>query len=116
MDRIADRFDPTRFADDQPVVVTVVGGTSDEVSVPDGIFGRLHALAKAYDLHVLRDVVTPYAEVTLVSAQAEGALAELEFLAGIVRDPIVIENVAILQRVFAEATRTNASLTVDWDI
>jgi hypothetical protein len=116
VDRFADRFDPAQFADDEPVIVRVGGHTRHEVSVAEGIFSRLRALATAYNLHVLRDVVTPYSEVTLVPAQAEGALDELEFLAEVVRDPIVVENVAILQRLFAEAARTNASLTVDWDI
>lgn len=116
VDRFADRFDPAQFAGDEPVIVRVGGRAPSEVSVAEGIFGRLCSLAAAYNLHVLRDVVRPYSEVTLVPAQAEDALAELEFLAEVVRDPIVVENVVALQRVFAEAARTKASLTIDWDI
>jgi hypothetical protein len=116
MDRFADRFDAALYADDEPVVVSVATPSGDTVAIGDAAFRRLHLLAVAYGLHVLSDIVTPYEKVRLAAAQADGLLAELEFLAETVRDPIVVDAVSALQPVVTGAIRANATLTVGWDI
>ena len=117
VDRFPDRFNSEAFAADEPVELRA---HSQEVGtgtfLPEGLFARLRALGIAYDLHILADLITPYEAVELNRPQVESLLAEIEFVAAVVNDPIVIEAVTLIQPVLAAAARAGGGLIIDWDI
>ncbi len=102
-DRFADRLEPMTYQEDEPWTVALVGAgrpvdwansvPDQDEAVPERIFQRILALARAYELHHL-STVEPCRQNRLNSQQAAGLAEELEFLLQQVNDQAL--------RVFAE--------------
>ena len=117
MERFADRLDPATFASDEPVEFrTSSQAVGTGTFLPEGVLARVRSLGVAYDLHVLENLITPYEAVELEWPQAESLLAEIEFLAEVVNDPVVSDAVTSISLVVAAAARGRETLVVDWDI
>jgi len=78
----SDRFQPERYADDEPVSLTVDGHTWD---VPERLFARAQYLARAYDLHLL-PTLEIYDKTQLNGHQAGTLAEELAFIRDLVDD------------------------------
>ena len=94
----SDRLNPVTFAEDEPVAVSVVptatspadrdSGLTGAAWIPERVFERILALARAYDLHVLNLLEGP-SPPALNATQCSGLQFELEFLCSVVSDPVL---------------------------
>lgn len=84
-DDFADRFEPSRYAGDEPVCIAGAGRTWD---VPEGLFGRLQNLARAYELHLL-PTIDIYGTTRLNAKQCVTLADELTFVRGVVEDRLL---------------------------
>lgn len=91
MNRYADRFDPTRYADDPPVRVFLVEGVGfdDEFWLPERLWARIQGIASAYELHLLPMLGWSEEPRFLNAQQCLGLLDELEFVATQVDDGLL---------------------------
>ena len=90
----ADRFLPSTYAGDESVCLTVSAQSrADRLTacLPERIFARAQALARAYDLHLL-PTIELYGETSLHKNQCATLVAELSFLSGIVNDDLLVHH------------------------
>jgi len=103
-DRFADRLDPSTYASDEPVGA----GTGDDyegwVWIPERLFHRMQYLGRAYELHILPRL-DPNDRNELDRDRTTSLIDELEFLAQVVTDRTLLENVAILRDAALDAAR-----------
>lgn len=79
----ADRFQPERYAHEEPVAVR---WRNKIWSIPISLFARIQFLAQAYQLHLL-PALEIYATSRLNTQQVATLLEELIFIRGLVDDP-----------------------------
>jgi len=87
----ADRFLATTYADDQPVCLSVsTRNRSDRqtVCLPESLFVRAQAIARAYNLHLL-PTIELYGETSLLKDQCATLMAELSFVSEVVNDDLL---------------------------
>ena len=88
MDRYRDRLDRATYDGDEPVGVGVDRGEGNYdgwIWIPERLFGRMHHLANAYELHVLNGLDL-YGRNALTREQVETLADELEFIGAVVDD------------------------------
>lgn len=91
MDRYTDRFDESRYADDERVRVFDYSYADDsEVWIPERIWGRLAAIGSAYELHYLPMLGGEPEVRTWDAVQAQTILDELAFIADVVEDSLLL--------------------------
>lgn len=98
MDRFPDQFDARRYHEDEPVGFTAHIATRERlgpVDLPERIFLRLQSIATAYELHLLRTIEV-YGTTKLNGVQCQVLAGELEFVADVVKDPLLLEYVGHL--------------------
>ena len=100
-DTFSNRFDPAEYADDEPVHVFIPDG--GDKWVPERIWGRLVNLGRAYETHLLPLLPASSAPQSLNDQQVANLIDEVEFIASVVNDRLVIESVADLLPLLAEA-------------
>lgn len=86
------RFDQSRYADDEPVHVfrtEQYGPDEDELWVPERIWCRCHYLGRAYELHLLPLLDGSTDPVFLNPVQVDQLLDELRFVANRAEDPLI---------------------------
>jgi hypothetical protein len=81
-DNFSDRFEPERYAEDEPVRLTAAGRTWN---IPERLFVRMQQLASAYDLHLL-PALEVYGKTQLNGQQAAALVEELAFVRDLVDD------------------------------
>jgi hypothetical protein len=86
VNRYADRLDPGTYAEDP--IVWVGRDTLDGLSVPERVFWRLAAVAKAYDLHLL-PLLGESEPIELAKPMAETLIDEVSFVMDRLNDPVV---------------------------
>lgn len=110
MDRYADRFDQSRYADDEPVrVFDYDYGDTSEVWIPQRILWRIKSIGAAYELHYLPMLGGGTEVVTWNAVQAQTILDELAFVAEVVKDSLLVRWVEALSTVVASAARRGGS-------
>jgi hypothetical protein len=106
MDRYADRFDQSRYAEDDPVrVFDYDHADSSDVWIPERIWRRLAAIGSAYELHYLPMLGGGPEVLTWDAVQAQGILDELAFIVDVVQDPLLLDWVKALSAVVEPAAR-----------
>ena len=92
VDRFADRLNPGTYAHDDGVVgVFEVSPTDvDALWISDRLFQRLTYIARAYELHAL-PLLDDLEPVVLNRPQCEAVVDEIEFVAGLLDDPLIME-------------------------
>ena len=106
--RYGDRLDATRYRHDEPVAAGPVAAKpkyAGWVSIPERLFARMKYLADAYELHVLPGIET-YGENVLNRERAGTLIEELEFLATVVNDPLLLPHIEALRNAALECTRS----------
>lgn len=89
----ANRLDPATYRSDTEVHFGIApSGRSPEnwLTLPERLIARLTNLGTAYELHHVQ-MIDIYDDTTLRSQQCEKLYRELEFLAGVIRDPALEE-------------------------
>ncbi len=81
--RYSDRFQASTYVDDEPVGVFTEVDDPEGIWVPERLFGRLTAVARAYDLHLL-PMLGGHEPVTLNRQQVQTVLDELDLVRAIV--------------------------------
>ena len=87
----ADRFLSITYADDQPVCLSVSTrsrGDRQTVCLPESLFARAQAIARAYDLRLL-PTIELYGETSLHKDQCATLVAELSFVSDVVKDDLL---------------------------
>jgi len=115
VDRFADRFDVSRYADEEPFGIGLATqNIEDWLFVPQPLLGRVLAVARAYDLHYLGQVVSEQGVTEFNPTQCYGVLDELAFVRHVLNDPLVDAIVAEVEsRVAACARSPNDGLIID---
>ena len=117
---LADRLDPSRFADDEPVELAIADHDTAAEDIPpdrwvlvsNRLFGRLILLGRAYGLH-FASLVDSIGDTSLDAGQCESVLEELQFLSEVVSDPALSEVFAkLIPRVDRVARNWNERLYV----
>lgn len=92
LDRYADRFDASTYADDPSVRVFAVeaAGQDGEFWLPERLWQRVYLIGCAFELHVLPTVTWQSEPVFLNSLQCENLLDELEFVSHAVEDALMM--------------------------
>lgn len=101
----SDRFDPAKYADDEPVHVfrcDQYGLNNSGLWVPERIWHRLRWLGLAYELHLLPLMDGSTDPVFLNQVQVEQLVLEFGFIGERVDDPVVESVVDALIRLSAE--------------
>ena len=101
-------MDAERYKHDEPVAAGLLAAKPKYegwVSIPERLFVRMKYLADAYELHVLPGLET-YAENVLNRERAETLIEELEFLATVVNDPLLLPHIAALRDAALQCTRS----------
>lgn len=110
MDRYEDRFDPSRYIDDEPVrVFDYDYADSSEVWIPERIWRRLAAIGSAYEMHCLPMLGGGTEVRTWDAVQARGILDELAFVVEVVEDSLLLDWVKALSAVVEKAARRGGS-------
>ena len=89
----ADRLEAATYRNDTEVHFGIApSGRSPEkwLALPERLIARLTNLGTAYELHHVQ-MIDIYDDTTLRSQQCEKLFRELEFLAGVIRDPALEE-------------------------
>jgi hypothetical protein len=87
----ADRFLSTTYADDQTVCLSVSTrdrGDRQTACLPESLFSRAQAIARAYNLHLL-PTIELYGETSLHKDQCPTLVAELSFVSEVVNDDLL---------------------------
>lgn len=106
--RYGDRLDATRYRHDEPIAAGPVAAKPKYegwVSIPERLFARMQHLAKAYELHVLPGI-EPYGDNVLNRERAGTLVEELEFLATVVNDSLLLPHIRALRDAALECTRS----------
>ena len=105
----ADRFVQSTYDDDECVRFSVsTSSRSDRqtIDLPESLFARAQAIARAYDLHLL-PAIELYGETSLNKQQCATLLDELSFIRAVVNDNLLAEHLSrVLQ---ALSTCTNCA-------
>lgn len=90
--RFADRLNPDTYAHDDGVVgvFEVSPDDDDALWISDRLFQRLTYIARAYELHALPLLDDPE-PVVLNRPRCEAVVDEIEFVSGLLDDPLIIE-------------------------
>jgi len=99
----ADRFLSSTYSDDQPVCLSVsTRDRSDRqmVCIPESLFARAQAIARAYNLHLL-PTIELYAETSLHKDQCATLVAELLFVSDVVKDDLLVHHLREALRVLS---------------
>jgi hypothetical protein len=92
----ADRFAPSTYEDDELVCFSVsISSRSDRqtVDLPERLFVRAQAIARAHDLHLL-PVIELYGETSLNKHQCATLFEELSFIRTVVNDNLLAEHLS----------------------
>lgn len=92
---LRDRFDGTRYLDDEPVRVA---GAASEWLVPESIFCRAQAIAQAYQLHML-PVVDTHGTTHLTRAQCDGLAEEVALIRAVTIDPLLEQHLCHVEAI-----------------
>ena len=95
-DRFADRFLADTYARDEPVQLDC-GDPISAVAVPERLFARAQSVARAYEPHVL-PTIDIYTRTRLNRPQCETLLDEINFIATVSNDELLLEHLARVQR------------------
>jgi len=101
-------MDAARYRHDEPVAAGPIAATprySGWVSISERLFVRMKNLADAYELHVLPGIET-YGDNVLNRERAGTLVEELEFLATVVNDPLLLPHIEALRDAALECTRS----------
>ena len=96
--RFADRLDSTTYENDPEIHfgIAASGRTPEDwIALPERLIARLTNLGTAYELHHVQ-MIDIYDDTTLRSQQCEKLYRELEFLAGIMKDPALEEALKVI--------------------
>jgi hypothetical protein len=89
MPEYQDRFDPSRYARDEAVSLSIDGAPDFKAfTMPERLFSRVQQIAGAYELHLL-PVIDYYGEVRLSREQIRTLRDELVFIRSVVADPLL---------------------------
>jgi hypothetical protein len=94
-DRFADRFLPDTYARDEGVQLDY-GDPTSAVAVPERLFARAQCLARAYELHLL-PTIDIHSRTRLSRAQCETLLDEINFIAMVSNDELLLEQLRRVQ-------------------
>jgi len=86
-----DRFLSATYANDQPVCLSLSTrdrGDRQTVCLPESLFARAQAIARAYNLHLL-PTIELYCETSLHKDQCATLVAELSFVSEVVNDDLL---------------------------
>jgi hypothetical protein len=90
VNRYADRLDPQTYSHEEPVALGMASEAPDTwLFVPETVFARLLALGRAYQLHLLGQVLRESQEARLNPLQCAELLDEIAFVAALVSDPVL---------------------------
>jgi hypothetical protein len=95
-ERFADRFLADTYARDEPVQLDC-GDVISAVAVPERLFARAQCMARAYELHVL-PTIDIYTRTRLNRPQCEALLDEINFIAMVSNDELLLEHLGRVQR------------------
>lgn len=90
-DKFANRLQASTYQNDTKVHFGIARSqqSPDEwVAVPERVVARLTSMGMAYDLHHVQ-MIDIYDDTTFKSQQCEKLYAEFEFLAGVIKDPVL---------------------------
>lgn len=93
-ERFQDRFDPSRYENDEPIEIIAHRQTDRRALVTreqvtnESLFGRIVNLAQAYELHLL-PTLDLYGSFELNKQQARALSDEVRFLSGLIDDPLL---------------------------
>ncbi|HEX9269226.1 MAG TPA: hypothetical protein VF998_05225 [Candidatus Limnocylindria bacterium] len=107
-ERYGDRLDAARYRDDEPVgagLLAAKPGYEGWIWIPERLFTRMQLLAAAYELHVLPRL-DPLGDNVLDRERAGTLVDELEFLARVVEDPLLLEHLEALRDAALACTRS----------
>lgn len=102
-ERYTDRFESSTYEDDPPVGIAVANPSTEEwvAWIPDRLWDRILSLARGYRLHVL-GLVEGQERIELEQPHVESLLEELQLLAAVARDDLVV---GYLEKIRAAAAR-----------
>ena len=114
MERYQDRFESRGLDDENPIEVRVASEPigSGEL-VPEPIFWRLVMAGRAYNLHILGNVLTWGEVCSINSLQCDSLLDELAFVREVLNDLLVGKAIGELQGLVARCARVGQDLIVD---
>lgn len=114
MSRFDDRLDPARYENDPMFGVGLGNETpgDDAVWVPERIIDRLVAVGRAYELHFV-PMIADAAAVYLNAVQAAGLSEELEFIMGLVDDPLLVEQAQRIAPLVSRGVRQDVGVTFE---
>lgn len=109
----ADRLDPATYRDDPLVgVYQQDASEADALWIPESIMRRLVRIAEAYELRSL-GLVGAAADVTLGRSQCRDLLDEVEFIANLVDDPLLVDLCSTLERCVAAKLGKNQAADLE---
>lgn len=114
--RYEDRFQTSKYAEDEPVGVFVHADDPDAMWVPERLFSRLVLTARAYELHILPLLGGPERVRLNATQVTQNLLDEIAFVVHMLRDdPLVAEQGARLDQYLREVFASNplAVVTVE---
>jgi hypothetical protein len=89
MPKYQDRFEPSRYAHDEAVLLRIDGAQDSKIfTIPERLFSRAQQIAGAYELHLL-PVIDCYSEVRLSREQIHTLGDELAFIRSVAADPLL---------------------------
>ncbi len=91
--KFANRLQPTTYQNDAQVHFGIAPSQKSPeswVAVPERVVARLTSMGMAYELHHIQ-MIDIYDDTTFKSQQCEKLYRELEFLAGVIKDPVLGE-------------------------
>ncbi len=108
IDRFLDRFEVRTYEHDEPILLFLVEsrGAEEDCSVPERLWHRLHAIASAYELHLLPVMGWSSDPCFLNATQCESLIDELEFVGAVVDDPVLH---GVVRDVVGLASRTRGA-------
>lgn len=117
MDAFSDRFVAATYDNEQPDEVRVAGTLGEAVAVPAFVFPRLLGVGHAYGLHYLGGVIRFDEENRLDLVQCQQLVTEIEFVAEVVRDPLLLDAIGplllMVERVARSPRDTNLIIELE---
>jgi hypothetical protein len=99
-----DRFMASTYESDEPVEIEL-DPTGIRATIPERLFRRIQHIAIAYELHLL-PVVDVYTRTTFVKAQCPGLFDELTFIGTVIRDDLLLSQLAHFRDAVASCIRS----------
>ena len=102
VNRFSDRLEFSTYSEDEGVGFVLARPDAEPdldamVMIPETLVARLVGVAAAYQLHHL-PMINVYGESRFNEVQRQSLLEELDFVAGVLRDPAVVEAVGRIRQ------------------